>query len=543
MRVKCINLSLLSIFLFVIFILPPAHAQMGQWNHSGSESGQGMVQGYDFAQYDGRFNGFGSMTLREVSDTFGVPVKDAIYDLELPEDLDTQLTVLEIEELYGVSGQEIAGYVVMNMQETNASLNSSEKLLLRQQAIHAMRTGKGKGMFFMRQGNFACGNFTTFNFNRSGIIKNFAVGGNLLFDSVEISDFEYLDEQVTEISAFYQDVDSQILVQDSPAGVFQVRAFADKTITFNLADGVKAISEENISGGLENAVPIKVTADSFDGYLFDGYLVFFRNPCAEDPRRPINGTEATISENKIIVKLVADSVVMFRANPVQPLLMKNGYQYSSDHAYTNRVLNREIATGRFGAEISFRENSEKVSITNYAPVNLKVRDRDRDSIVLCIESELPDGRVVNINVDNETINLTNPEKLRIRYDGEEVEEASSIDELFEDQNKSLYYTLEENGIASIAIYIPESSEHEIIIDLAPENRQSAAGLLEIENTALSGNEVSGAKNGITGKQEGTLETGEPEAQNEGNETELSPAFELGFAVAGIAAIYGLRRRE
>lgn len=47
------------------------------------------------------------MTFEEVSDTFGVQVEDAISDLELPEDLDTQLTVLEIEERYGVSGQEI----------------------------------------------------------------------------------------------------------------------------------------------------------------------------------------------------------------------------------------------------------------------------------------------------------------------------------------------------------------------------------------------------------------------------------------------------
>lgn len=538
MRIGCINISLLSIFLLIILISQPAHAQMGQGNHQGAGMGSGMIKGYDFAQHDSRFNGFGSMTFKEVSDTFGVPVEDAAYDLELPEDMDTQLTVLEIEELYGVSGQEIASYMVINMQEMNASLNSSEKIMMRQQAIQSMRAGKGKGMFFMRQGNFACGNFTTFSFKRSGVINSFAVRGNLLFDSVEISDFEYLDEQITETTAFYQDIESQILIQDSPTGIFQVRAFANKTVTFNLAQGVKASPEKNVSSGLENATPIKVTADNFDGYM-----VFFRNPCAENPDRPINGTEATISGNKITVNLVPDSVVMFRASPVQPSLTQTGYRYSYDHAHMNRVLNREIATGRFGAEITFRENSDKVSITNYAPVNLKVRDRDRDLIVLFIESELSDGRVVNINVDNETINLTDPERLRIRYDGEVAEETSNIDDLFENLSRPLCYKLEENETASIVVYVPNISENEIIIDLAPEDRKEAADFLGIKNTVISGSEAAGAKEETTSNEEEALETGKTEAQNEEYKVESTPAFESGFAIAGIVAAYGLRRRK
>jgi MAST domain-containing protein len=500
--------------------------------------GSGMMQGYGFAQYDSRFNGFGSMAFKEVSDTFGVQVEDAISDLELPEDMDTQLTVLEIEELYGVSGQELASYMVMNMQQANTSLNLREKLLMRQQAMHAMRAGRGRGMYFMRQGSFACGNFTTFNFNENGRIENFAIGGNLLFDSVEISDFEYLDEQITETTAFYQDIDSQILIQDSPMGIFQVRAFANKTVTFNLADGVKTSMEEDISSELENAAPIKIIANNFEGYL-----VFFRNPCAENPERSINGTNAGVAGNKITVNLVEDSVVMFRASPMQPSLMQTGYIYSHDYAYMNQVLNREIATGNFGAEIAFRAGSDQVSVTNYAPVNLRVRDRDRDRIVLCIESELPDGRVININVDNETINLTNPERLRIRYDGSIIEEADNIDELFEGGNKSLCYRLEENGTVSIAVYIPQFSGHEIIIDLVPEGEEGAADVFEIEETALDEDESDGADEGINGKEEGVLETGEPKAKNEESNTESSPAFEFGFAITGLAAAYGLKHRE
>ncbi|WP_048169088.1 hypothetical protein [Methanosarcina sp. 2.H.A.1B.4] len=538
MRIKRLDVSLLCAFLVTVLVALPTHAQMGPGGGPGAGMGPGMMHGYGFAQYDSRFDGFGSMTFEEVSDTFGVQVEDAISDLELPEDMDTQLTVLEIEERYGVSGQEIASYMVMNMQQLNTTLNPRERLLMRQQATQAMRAGRGSGMYFMQQGNCACGNFTTFNFNESGIIENFAVGGNLLFDSVEISDFEYLDEQITETTAFYQGVDSQILIQDSPMGIFQVRAFANKTVTYNLADGVKASLEKNIYSGLENAVPIKITANNFEGYL-----VFFRNPLTENPEGPINGTEAEISGDKIKVNLVEYSVVMFRASPMQPSLMQTGYRYGGNYTYMHQVFNREIATGRFGAEIVFRAGSDKVSVTNYAPVSLKVREMDRDRIVLGIESDLPDGRVININVDNETINLTNPDRLRIRYDGAIIEDADSIDELFADGNRPLCYRLYENETASIAVYIPQFSEHEIIIDLVPEGEEGAVNVSKTGEMASDEAESIGADEGINENEEQVPETGEPKAQNEKGDVESSPAFEFGFAVSGLAAAYWLRHRK
>ena len=397
-----------------------------------------------------------------------------------------------------------------------------------------MRAGRGSGMYFMRQGNFACGNFTTFNFKESEIIKNFTVGRNLLFDSVEISDFEYLDEQITETTAFYQGVDSQTLIQDSPMEIFQVRAFANKTVTYNLAEGVTASLEENIASELENAIPIKITSDNFEGYL-----LFFRNPLDENPDVSINGTEAQISDDKITVKLVEDSVVMFRASPMQPSLMRTGYRYSNNYTYMHQVLNREMPTGRFGAEIALRAGSVYVPVTNYAPVGLVIRERYRNRIVLGVESDLPDERVINMNVDNETINLTNPDRLRIRYDGTIIEEADSIEELFAGGNSPLCYRLYEDGTASIEVYIPQFSEHEIIIDLAPEGEEGSVDL----ETAQDEDESAGVDEGINENKEGVPDIGGPEAQNEKRDAESSPAFEFGFAVAGLEAAYGLRHRK
>ncbi|MDQ1274932.1 MAG: hypothetical protein QG610_505, partial [Euryarchaeota archaeon] len=125
---------------------------------------------------------------------------------------------------------------------------------------------------------------------------------------------------------------------------------------------------------------------------------------------------------------------------------------------------------------------------------------------------------------------------------EVVEETSSIVDLFENLSRPLCYKLEENETASIAVYVPDISGNEIIIDLAPENRKEAADVLGIKNTVISGSEAAGAREEITSNEEEALETGKNEAQNEEYEVE-STAFEFGFAIAGIVAAYGLRRRK
>lgn len=215
MNKKLLDVSVLYAFLFALLVISPAYAQMGREKGASSEMGP-MMHIYGFEQYDSMFEGFGSKTFKEISDTFGVPVEDAISDLGLLEDMGTQLTVLEIEEQYGISGQGIASYMVMNMHRMHSSLNSSERLLIRQQAIQAMRAGADQGMYFIQQGSFAYDNFTTFNFNESVVIESFAAGGDPIFDSVTVSDFDYLDGKITAATAFYQGVDSRFFCKIPP---------------------------------------------------------------------------------------------------------------------------------------------------------------------------------------------------------------------------------------------------------------------------------------------------------------------------------------
>ncbi|MFZ2497441.1 hypothetical protein [Methanosarcina sp.] len=515
MKMKLLHVSILYVFFFTLLVVSPAYAQMSKGEGSGSGKGP-MMQRYGFEQYDSRFEGFGSKTFKAVSDTFGVSVEDAISDLGLPEDMDTQLTILDIEEQYGVSGQEIASYMVMNMHQMHTSLNEGKRLLMRQQAIRTIRTGNGQGMFFIRQGSLAYGNFTTFNFNESGGIENFAADGDIIFDSVTVSDFEYLDEQVTGASAFYQGVDSQILLQDSPMGIIQIRALDNKTVTFYLAEGVKASREKELANFSESIIPIKITRNNLEGYL-----VIFMNPLSADPQKNLDGLDVKVSDNKITFNLVKNSVLMFRVNSMPNVFMQTQYKNSPENTHMHQVLSREIVAGRVGAEIVFRNGKGKESIVNYVPLKLHVKDRDEDRIVLGIVSESQEGGVITINVDNETLDFSRPERLLLRCNGTVIEEAASIDELFTGGDKSLYYILEENGASTIAVYIPQFSEKEIVIDLEPEGEEN---ILETEEEAAT--------------------TEETEAKNESTTpTRSTPAFEFGIAAAGLVTAYGLKQRQ
>ncbi len=523
LNMKCLALSVFCVLLIVFLGAVPSFAQMGQGGGSGGGQGgkpvdgmgpgmgHGMMNGYGFDRYDSRFAGFGSMIFNEACSNFGIPVETALSDLRLPKDMDPQLTILEVEEHYGVTGQEIASYMAANMQQKPASINSRQQLMMRQQAVQNMR-GTGQGMHFMHKGRFAYGNYTTFSFdNSSGEVSSFAVGGDLIFNSVTVSDFAFKEERVAGATAVYEGADSQIFLHDNPMGILQIRAFANKTVVFDLAEEVEASMDTELSDSPGDAVIVNISKNNFAGYL----IVFKNYLATATGDEPIEGPDARVSDGRVTVTLVNNSVVMFRASPMDPVLMQTGYRYGPHVAYMHQVLSREIARGRIGAEISLRAGGDNASVVNYTPMGVHIRERDRDRVVLEVNSDLPEGRVITINVDNETVNLSSPDRIRLRFNGKVIEKAGNIDELFAGGNRPLCYLLQENETATMAVYIPEFSEHEIIIDIEPEAGEERAG----------------------------EETEEEETTDESSEAEPAPAFEFGAGIALVASIYVLRRRK
>ncbi|HIH75282.1 MAG TPA: hypothetical protein HA306_09025 [Methanosarcina sp.] len=98
-------------------------------------------------------------------------------------------------------------------------------------------------------------------------------------------------------------------------GIVQVRAYADKTVVFDLAEDVEAKVDTELSNDLEDAIIVNITKNNFTGYL----IVFKNYLAAASGDGPLEGLDVGISNDRVTVTLVNNSVVMFRASPMDPV--------------------------------------------------------------------------------------------------------------------------------------------------------------------------------------------------------------------------------
>ncbi|MDD4498452.1 MAG: hypothetical protein PHV51_09955 [Methanosarcinaceae archaeon] len=510
--------------LLSIAAVPSAFAQtMGQ-GYMGADFMRGGMHGEQFGHMDERFMGFGGHTLLELSSMFGVPVEDIIADLGLPADTDPGMTIAEIEAESGVSVDMTANYMAFHMRNIPASVSKRGLVDLRQQALQGMRTyGQTEGLNFMMQGMSAYGNYTTFSFDESGEISNFAVSGDLLFDSVKVSDFDFINQEIYGASAVYIGSSSIISLYDCPQASLQVRALAAKNVVFDLAEDVRASLEAEDA---DEVVLIKISKNNFEGYIIASrdYLE------GDDGGDGTAEVAAEIRGETVTVNLVRDSRLVFRAVPMLPQQHQTLFRYSENWTYMHDRINRGIAGGNVGAEISIRNRGQSVSMMNYTPVSVRVKETARNRIVLGVSSELEDGQVVTVNLDRETMDLTYPERIRMWHDGTQIRRAASIDELFAGNPKPLCYLMYDNETATMAMYIPRFSEREIIIDLGPESA---------ENETSPGNET--VENGEETEEEGedeetdSGEKSEETEETESDEGKTTPGFEVLFSIGGLGA--------
>ncbi|MDO9518377.1 MAG: hypothetical protein Q7J10_10075 [Methanosarcinaceae archaeon] len=415
-----------------------------------------MMRANDFENMDNRFMGFTGNTLTQTCNAFGVSANDAISDLGLPANINRGMMIGDIELQYDIKSDDIANYMAMHMRGTTSSFNARDMVEMRQQAMQGVRSqGMVHGLQFMNEGGTSYGHYVTYTFDESGEIRDFAISGDAIFDSVKASDFDYSYESLQGAVARYVGTSTLFLLHDNPTATLQVKAMADKTVTFDLAEGVEA---EKMEDSANDTISIKITKGNFEGYL-----ILCRDFLAENT--DISGLDVDITDGTITVELVENSQVMFRATPMEPQYFQTQYQYSEGMSYMHQIMNQEIALGRVGAELTIRDRGNTSCLLNHTPVNLQVMEAIQNRVILRVESEMEEGQVVTINLDGKTIDLTNLDRIRLRYDGVALERARNIDELFAGGNRPLCYLLQDNDTVSMAVYIPEFSEHTIIIDL------------------------------------------------------------------------------
>ena len=300
-----------------------------------------------------------------------------------------------------------------------------------------MRNSQGMmGMGFMHSQGSNYGSYVTFSVdNTTGVVTNYGILGITVFDSIKVSGLDFKDIKtmgsLTRIS--YKNDSVVVQLHDNPAAVINIRTKAATTITFDLADGVKASKEDNI---------VKIE----DGNL-TAFIVSTNNTSIN-----IVGGEVRIESSK--------GNTIFRAIPVN-MPMDGMHQ----------KFMGEMMKDRAGAEVSIGL-SDKYSIVNYSEnMNLMIRSIGNNRMKMVINSSDPTGKFIMMNIDNSSMMWSQGQKIRLYIDNMPMRQVMTADELYGAKESSFWLSMSGKRMQAL-MYISNFSER--IVDVLVEDGSTQA---------------------------------------------------------------------
>lgn len=297
-----------------------------------------------------------------------------------------------------------------------------------------MRSAGGMmGMGFMHSAGASYGNYVTFTVdNVTGEVKDYGISGILVFDSINVSNFDYKgDTRITGALTRITNKDNSVLLQvhDNPAAVINIKMRTATTITFKLASGANASKEDNV---------VKIKADNLTAFIAG-----------------TNATSINIVGNEIKLEASRGNAI-FRAIPVN-IPVSEGHGRFMKEMMKNRA-GAEIAVGAYG----------KYSIANYSEdTNVMIRSMDRNRMRMTINSTDPSGKFFMMNLDNSSLNWTERQKIRLYIDSKPMRQVMSEDELYNATESSFWITMPGGNRMQAMMYIANFSER--TVDVAVED--------------------------------------------------------------------------
>ncbi len=288
------------------------------------------------------------------------------------------------------------------------------------------------GMGFMHSAGASYGSYVTFTVdNTTGEVKDYGISGIAVFDSIKVAGFNFKDSKIQGALTRITNKDGSVVLQlhDNPAAVINIRTKAAATITFNLADGVKASKDDKV---------IKIEADNLTAFIAG-----------------TNSTSINITGDEIKIESSAGNAI-FRAVPVN-MPVSGGHGRFMKEMMKNRA-GAEIAVGAYG----------KYSIANFSEdTNVMIRSMDRNRMRMTINSTDPAGKFFMMNLDNSSLAWTERQKIRLYIDSKPMRQVMSEDDLYNATVSSFWLTMQGGNRMQAMMYIANFSEH--TVDVAVED--------------------------------------------------------------------------
>ncbi len=295
-----------------------------------------------------------------------------------------------------------------------------------------MRSSQGMmGMGFMHSGDNSYGNYVTFSVdNNTGTVMDYGISSVTVFNSIKIANFNFKDSATMGALTRITNKDGSVTMQlhDNPAAVINIGTKVAATITFSLADGVKASKEDDL---------IKIEAGDLTGYIAS-----------------TNATSVNIAGGEIRIES-SGGITIFRALPVN--MPMDGM---------NQRFMGEMMGNRAGAEVSVGI-SDKYSIINYSEnMNVMIKSMERNHMRMVINSTDHSGKFFIMNLDNSSLMWDQRHKVNFYLDNKPMRRVMTADELYTARDSSFWLTMPGGNRMQAMMYIANFSEH--VVDIAVE---------------------------------------------------------------------------
>ncbi|MBC7108512.1 MAG: hypothetical protein H5T41_06980 [Methanomassiliicoccales archaeon] len=268
------------------------------------------------------------------------------------------------------------------------------------------------------------------------------------FDRILIDDFDP-DAPVVRGAVLHADNGSvQIIIHDNPTGMYHVVSNVTRVfVSFQLADDIEIT---------------RIVGSGIGGQFADREAVILSKGSARAIIATDDGTITTEmgSDGTFVNVTTEGNHIMFRAIP----------------AFANRSLTAEealfyaIVQNRLGCEISLlvRNGSAMYDIMEYHhQFRVKVMSAYKNRIALEVSSENHEGKLVLLNIDENTIEMKKA-NLIVKIDGKTIKETTKpLEVLFASgsgESDAMYTVLHNDKISQILIYVPSFSTHTIEIE-------------------------------------------------------------------------------
>lgn len=300
-----------------------------------------------------------------------------------------------------------------------------------------MRNQQGMtGMGFMHSEGNSYGNYVTFSVdNSTGAVMNYGISGITIFDSIKVTNIDFKDSTTADALTSIASKDGSVVVQlhDNPASVINIMTKTDTTVTFDLAEGVKASKEDDI---------VKIDAGNLTAFIAS----------TNSTSISIDGGVVRIGQGK--------GNIIFRASPVN--MPADG---------THQKFMGEMMSNRAGAEVSVGM-SNKYSIVNYSGnMNVMIRSMEKNRMRMTINSTDSSGKFVMMNIDNSSLVWNENQRVRLYLDNEPMRQVMTEQELYDAKESSFWLTMPGGNRMEAMMYIANFSER--TVDIVIEDNTTA----------------------------------------------------------------------